>query len=266
MSDIISNFTLYEASRAPMYTIWCRAIGTVIPRPCGSCRFSLLKLAKSATGAKCWGMLSECLVVLLCFEWFDFLSYMCMSLCLVCIQRDARSFREWMWVFDLSYVCITNSGLRNENPANSVWSKFIMNNLSVGVRSVFSEVNCLSKFDTSLRCLIFGLKGGWTSRAATFSQSIRRKKGCDFTSSSPLFAFVPNLLAGFLVRSPLQISLLSFDMDFGYETEWSVIAWNNSSSSSPSNGGWPTSISFHSSRSRSSELASDRLMKTGLTV
>lgn len=35
---------------------------------------------------------------------------------------------------------------------NSVWSKFIMNNLSVGVRSVFSDVNCLSKLLTSLRC------------------------------------------------------------------------------------------------------------------
>lgn len=35
---------------------------------------------------------------------------------------------------------------------NSVWSRFIMKSLSVGVSSVFSCVNCLSKFDTSLRC------------------------------------------------------------------------------------------------------------------
>lgn len=45
-----------------------------------------------------------------------------------------------------------NSGLRNEKPMNSVWSRFIMNSLSVGVRSVFSPVNCLSKLLTSLRC------------------------------------------------------------------------------------------------------------------
>lgn len=45
-----------------------------------------------------------------------------------------------------------NSGLRNEKPINSVWSRFIINSLSVGVRSVFSPVNCLSKLLTSLRC------------------------------------------------------------------------------------------------------------------
>jgi len=50
------------------------------------------------------------------------------------------------------YTCWMNSGLRNEKPMNSVWSRFIMNSLSVGVRSVFSPVNCLSKLLTSLRC------------------------------------------------------------------------------------------------------------------
>ena len=49
------------------------------------------------------------------------------------------------------YTCWTNSGLRKEKPANSFWSRFIMNSLSVGVRSVPSLVNCRSKFDTSLR-------------------------------------------------------------------------------------------------------------------
>ena len=56
------------------------------------------------------------------------------------------------------YTCWTYSGLRKENPANSFWSRFIMKSLSVGVRSVFSEVNCLSKLLTSLRwrCMRWG--------------------------------------------------------------------------------------------------------------
>ncbi len=44
--------------------------------------------------------------------------------------------------------------------------------------------------------------------------------------------------------TPLQISFASLDSDLGYETVWSVIAANSSSSSSPSKGGWPTSISY----------------------
>lgn len=55
---------------------------------------------------------------------------------------------------------VTNSGFKYENPLNSFWSKFIMNNLSVGVKSVFSDVNCLSKFDTSLRCFCKMKDGG----------------------------------------------------------------------------------------------------------
>lgn len=46
--------------------------------------------------------------------------------------------------------------------------------------------------------------------------------------------------------TPLQISLDSLLKLFGYDTLWSVIAANSSSSSSPSNGGWPTSISYKS--------------------
>lgn len=117
-----------------------------------------------------------------------------------------------------SYTCCTNSGFRYENPMNSVWSKFIMNNLSVGVRSVFSDVNCLSKLLTSLRCFyklykilfisswnnvtltIFGLNGGCTSLFSIRSQSIRRKNACPLTSSSPL-APQPSLLFGFFVNS-----------------------------------------------------------------
>ena len=53
--------------------------------------------------------------------------------------------------FDGLQTCCINSGLRKEKPANSFWSRFIMNSLSVGVRSVPSLVNCRSKFETSLR-------------------------------------------------------------------------------------------------------------------
>ena len=49
-------------------------------------------------------------------------------------------------------TCWTNSGLRKEKQKNSFWSRFIMKSLSVGVRSSFSDVNCLSKLLTSLRC------------------------------------------------------------------------------------------------------------------
>lgn len=45
--------------------------------------------------------------------------------------------------------------------------------------------------------------------------------------------------------TPLQISLASLLRDFGYDTLWSVMALKSSSSSSPSNGGWPTSISYN---------------------
>lgn len=44
--------------------------------------------------------------------------------------------------------------------------------------------------------------------------------------------------------TPLQTSFDSLLKFFGYDTLWSVMAANNSSSSSPSNGGWPTSISY----------------------
>lgn len=44
-----------------------------------------------------------------------------------------------------------NSGLTKENPANSVWSRFMMNSLSVGVSFGASLVNSLSKLLTSLR-------------------------------------------------------------------------------------------------------------------
>lgn len=45
-------------------------------------------------------------------------------------------------------------------------------------------------------------------------------------------------------RTPLQTSFDSLLKFLGYDTLWSVIAANNSSSSSPSNGGCPTSISY----------------------
>lgn len=120
-----------------------------------------------------------------------------------------------------SYTVATYSGFRYEKPTNSVWSKFIINTLSVGVKSVFSDVNCLSKLDTSLRCFywkekysihwtwvdfvfwfltIFGLNGGCTSRFSIFSQSIRRKKGCKRTSSSPVGPH-PNRFDGCFVRN-----------------------------------------------------------------
>lgn len=53
-------------------------------------------------------------------------------------------------------MCCTNSGFKYENPLNSVWSRFIIKSLSVGVRSVFSDVNWRSKLDTSLRCFCWG--------------------------------------------------------------------------------------------------------------
>lgn len=111
--------------------------------------------------------------------------------------------------------------MRNEKPINSVWSRFIMNSLSVGVRSVFSPVNCLSKLLTSLRCFyninifsylrisntamqtiltIFGLNGGCTSRFSIFAQSMRLKKTWPRISSSPLGP-PPNLFIGFLVKN-----------------------------------------------------------------
>lgn len=120
-----------------------------------------------------------------------------------------------------------NSGLRNEKPMNSVWSRFIMNSLSVGVRSVFSPVNCLSKLLTSLRCFcathghncfhvipdtvrqllyvqtiltIFGLNGGCTSRFSILAQSMRLKNTCPRISSSPLGP-PPNLFIGFFVKN-----------------------------------------------------------------
>lgn len=66
------------------------------------------------------------------------------------------SFEKWRDVNRINpagvQTCCTNSGLRKEKPKNSFWSKFIMNSLSVGVRSSFSDVNCLSKLLTSLRC------------------------------------------------------------------------------------------------------------------
>lgn len=37
--------------------------------------------------------------------------------------------------------------------------------------------------------------------------------------------------------TPLQMATASRDIDLGYETLWSVMDVNNSSSSSPSNGG-----------------------------
>uniref|UniRef100_A0A1Y1KUG9 Uncharacterized protein n=1 Tax=Photinus pyralis TaxID=7054 RepID=A0A1Y1KUG9_PHOPY len=75
-----------------------------------------------------------------------------------------------------------------------------MNNLSVGVSSIFSDVNCLSKLLTSLRCLILGLNGGWTSRFSILSQSIRLKKEWPRTSSSPRDP-QPKRFDGFLVRN-----------------------------------------------------------------
>lgn len=58
----------------------------------------------------------------------------------------------WIFLSIVLYMCWMNSGFKYEKPINSVWSRFIINNLSVGVRSIFSEVNCLSKLLTSLRC------------------------------------------------------------------------------------------------------------------
>lgn len=43
-----------------------------------------------------------------------------------------------------------------------------MNSLSVGVKSVFSDVNCLSKFDTSLRCFCM-TSGGKRKRRKSVS-------------------------------------------------------------------------------------------------
>lgn len=67
-------------------------------------------------------------------------------------ERERAKKEENATVALAFYTCCTNSGFRNEKPMNSVWSRFIMKSLSVGVRSVFSEVNCLSKLLTSLRC------------------------------------------------------------------------------------------------------------------
>lgn len=49
------------------------------------------------------------------------------------------------------YTLTMNSGLTKENPANSVWSRFIINNLSVGVILGASLVNSRSKLLTSFR-------------------------------------------------------------------------------------------------------------------
>lgn len=38
--------------------------------------------------------------------------------------------------------------------------------------------------------------------------------------------------------TPLQMETASLDRDLGYDTLCSIMDWNNSSSSSPSNGGW----------------------------
>lgn len=120
-----------------------------------------------------------------------------------------------------AYGLTMYSGLTYEKPTNSDWSRFIINTLSVGVKSVFSDVNCLSKLETSLRCFynpdimiqiqysiqislwlltIFGLNGGCTSRFSIFSQSMRRKNGCTRTSSSPV-APQPKRLLGCLVKN-----------------------------------------------------------------
>lgn len=40
-----------------------------------------------------------------------------------------------------------------------------------------------------------------------------------------------------VVLTPLHMETASFDIDLGYETVLSMMDWNNSSSSSPSNGG-----------------------------
>ena len=48
-----------------------------------------------------------------------------------------------------SYTETTYSGLTKENESNSLWSKFIINNLSVGVNFGASLVNSWSKFDVS---------------------------------------------------------------------------------------------------------------------
>ena len=41
--------------------------------------------------------------------------------------------------------------ITKEKPANSFWSRFIINTLSIGLKLVFSEVNWRSKFETSLQ-------------------------------------------------------------------------------------------------------------------
>ena len=51
-----------------------------------------------------------------------------------------------------------------------------------------------------IRLTILGLKGGWTSLASSFSQSILLKKEWDLISSSP-FSRLPNLLLGFLTNN-----------------------------------------------------------------
>ncbi len=74
---------------------------------------------------------------------------------------------------DSPHTCCTYSGLRKEKPANSFWSKFIMKSLSVGVRSVRSDVNCLSKLLTSFR---------WRCKSHTPQQSdlsLSNPLGCD---------------------------------------------------------------------------------------
>ncbi len=45
----------------------------------------------------------------------------------------------------IAHTSTTNSGFTNENPVNSVWLRFIMKSLSVGVKSVVRSVNVESK-------------------------------------------------------------------------------------------------------------------------
>lgn len=147
------------------------------------------------------------------------------------------SWRACLWASGLSFQMWTDGQSLTHLCGVSESTKFFV--------KIIKASSFRTQWDYSFKNLltILGLNGGWTSLFSIFSQSIRRKKRWLRTSSSPLFPH-PSRFCGFLVKKPLQTSLASLLRFFGYDTLWSVIAANNSSSSSPSNGGCPTSISY----------------------
>lgn len=70
---------------------------------------------------------------------------------LVFLSNMALKIAIFLFLVLESYTLTTNSGLTYEKPWNSVWSRFMINNLSVGVNLGGSDVNSRSKLLTSLR-------------------------------------------------------------------------------------------------------------------